>query len=57
MTAYSLQIFSNWTDKLSTEVKIGTKEVIRRDISVDGTTNEFLVLKDLFIKSWSEPSS
>jgi len=48
MTAYSLQIFSNWTDKLSTEVKIGTKEVIRRDISVDGTTNEFLILKDLF---------
>ena len=48
MTAYSLQIFSNWTDKLSTEVKIGTKEVIRRDVSVDGTTNEFLIIKDLF---------
>jgi len=48
MTAYSLQIFSNWTDKLSTEIKIGTKEVIRRDKSVDGTTNEFLIIKDLF---------
>jgi hypothetical protein len=48
MTAYSLQVFSNWTDKLSTEVKIGTKEVIRRDRSVDGTTNEFLIIKDLF---------
>ncbi|MCH8073879.1 MAG: TonB-dependent receptor, partial [Proteobacteria bacterium] len=43
MTAYSLQVFSNWTDKLSTEVKIGTKEVIRRDQSVDGSTNEFQV--------------
>jgi hypothetical protein len=43
MTAYSVQAFSNWTDRLSTEVKIGTKEVIRRDLSVDGSVNEFLV--------------
>jgi len=43
MTAYSMQFFSNWTDQLSTEVKIGTKEVVRRDKSVDSTTNEFLV--------------
>ncbi len=48
MTAYSVQLFSNWTDNLSTEIKIGTKEVIRRDVSVDGTTNEFLIIKDLF---------
>ena len=47
MTAFSFQLFSNWTDQLSTEVKIGTKEVIRRDVSVDGTTNEFLILKDV----------
>ena len=43
MTATSVQVFSNWTDQLSTEVKIGTKEVIRRDRSVDGSTNEFLI--------------
>ena len=48
MTAYSVQIFSNWTDRLSTEIKLGTKEVIRRDQSVDGSTNEFLIIKDLF---------
>ena len=43
MTATSVQVFSNWSDRLSTEVKIGTKEVIRRDRSVDGSVNEFLV--------------
>jgi len=44
MNAYSAQFFSNWTDRLSTEVKIGIKDVERRDVSVDGSTNEFLVL-------------
>ena len=44
MTATSAQLFSNWNDRLSTEVKIGTKEVIRRDVSVDGSTNEFLII-------------
>ena len=48
MTATSAQLFSNWNDRLSTEVKIGTKEVIRRDVSVDGTTNEFLILTPQF---------
>jgi outer membrane receptor protein involved in Fe transport len=43
MNAYSVQFFSNWTDRLSTEVKFGIKEVERRDRSVDGTTNEFIV--------------
>ena len=43
LTAYSVQLFSNWTDQLSTELKFGTKEVIRRDKSVDGSTNEFWV--------------
>jgi len=47
MNAYSLQVFSNWTDRLSTEVKVGIKDVERRDVSVDGTTNEFLILKDI----------
>ncbi len=43
MNAYSGQLFSNWTDRLSTEVKIGFKDVKRRDVSVDSSTNEFLV--------------
>ena len=46
LTAYSAQFFSNWTDRFTTEVKIGKKEVKRRDVSVDGSTNEFLILKD-----------
>jgi outer membrane receptor protein involved in Fe transport len=48
MKAYSVQLFSNWTDQLSTEVKIGSKDVERRDRSVDGTTNEFLILTPQF---------
>jgi outer membrane receptor for ferrienterochelin and colicin len=48
MTANSVQLFSNWSDRLSTELKIGTKEVIRRDRSVDGSTNEFLILTESF---------
>ena len=43
MNAYSVQVFSNWTDNLSTEFKFGVKDVERRDRSVDGTTNEFLI--------------
>ncbi len=43
MDAYSVQVFSNWTDRLYTEVKFGVKEVERRDRSVDATTNEFLI--------------
>jgi hypothetical protein len=43
MNAYSVLFFSNWTDRLSTEVKIANKDVERRDRSVDGTTNEFIV--------------
>ena len=46
LTAYSAQFFSNWTDRFTTEVKLGKKEVKRRDVSVDGSTNEFLILKD-----------
>ena len=43
MKAYSGQLISNWTDRLSTEVKIGFKEVERRDRSVDGSVNEFII--------------
>ena len=43
MTAYSVQLFSFWTDQFSTEFKFGIKDVERRDKSVDGSTNEFLI--------------
>jgi hypothetical protein len=43
LTAYSLQLFSQWTDQFSTEFKFGTKDVENRQISVDGTTPDFAV--------------
>jgi hypothetical protein len=43
LTAYSLQLFSQWTDQFSTEFKYGTKDVENRQISVDGTTPDFAV--------------
>ena len=43
MTAVSAQLFSFWTDNFSTEIKIANKDVVRRDKSVDGSTNEFRV--------------
>ncbi|MBT8090712.1 MAG: TonB-dependent receptor [Gammaproteobacteria bacterium] len=48
LTAISAQLFSNWTEQFSTEIKIGKKEVIRRDRSVDSSTNEFLILTPQF---------
>ena len=41
LTAFSGQWFANWTDEFSTEVKIGTKEVENRQVSVDTTTPDF----------------
>jgi hypothetical protein len=43
MTAYSAHLYSNWTDNFSTEVKIGTKDVKNRQVSVDGSVAEFQV--------------
>jgi hypothetical protein len=43
MTAISVHLFSNWTDNFSTELKLGFKEVERRDRSVDGSANEFSI--------------
>ena len=48
MNAYSAQLFSNWNDRFSTEIKFGVKDVKRRDVSVDGSTNEFLILTEGF---------
>ena len=43
LTTTSFHLFSNWTDNFSTELKLGTKEVIRRDISVDSNTPDFAI--------------
>jgi len=43
LTAYSLQLFSSWTNNFSTEIRLGSKEVRRRDISVDSTTPDFAI--------------
>jgi len=39
----SLQLFSNWTDNFSTEIKLGDKSVENRQVSVDNSTPEFIV--------------
>ena len=44
LDAYSLQLFSNWTDTLSTEIKIGSKEVKNRQVSIDSSTPDFSIL-------------
>ncbi len=44
LDAYSLQIFSDWTDNFSTELKYGSKDVKNRQVSVDSSTPDFLIL-------------
>ncbi len=44
LTSTSFHLFSNWTDNFSTELKLGTKEVIRRDISVDPSIPDFQII-------------
>jgi hypothetical protein len=41
LTAYSARLFSQWTDRFSTEFKFGIKDVENRQISVDTTTADF----------------
>ena len=43
LTAFSGQLFSSWNDRFTTELKIGTKEVENRQVSVDTTTPDFAV--------------
>lgn len=43
LTSFSAQLFSNWTENFSTEIKIGTKEVENRQVSVDTSVPEFIV--------------
>ena len=43
LTAYSGHLFSSWTSQLSTELRLGFKDVENRQISIDGTTPDFAV--------------
>jgi len=43
LTSVSAQVFSNWTDRLSTEIKIGSKDVENRQISVNTDTPDFAI--------------
>ncbi len=43
LTAFSAQLFSSWNDRFTTELKIGTKDVENRQVSVDTTTPDFAV--------------
>jgi hypothetical protein len=43
LTAYSARVFSQWSDRFSTEFKFGIKEVENRQISVDTTTPDFAI--------------
>ncbi|MDX1481187.1 MAG: TonB-dependent receptor [Woeseiaceae bacterium] len=44
LDAYSIQLFSDWSDSLSTELKIGTKQVKNRQVSIDSSTPDFAIL-------------
>ncbi len=46
LEAYSVHLFSNWTDNFSTEVKIGSKEVSNRQVSAldPGSTPAFEII-------------
>jgi len=43
LTAYSARLFSQWTDRFSTELKFGIKEVENRQISVDTVNPDFTI--------------
>ena len=43
LTAYSAQLFSSWSSRFSTEVKLGSKDVENRQISVDTNTPDFTI--------------
>ncbi|NIA28026.1 MAG: TonB-dependent receptor plug domain-containing protein, partial [Desulfobulbaceae bacterium] len=44
LDAFSFQLFSNWSDNLSTELKIGSKKVRNRQVSIDSSTPDFFIL-------------
>ena len=46
LEAYSLQVFSDWTNNFSTEFKYGSKDVENRQISVDSNHPDFAIITD-----------
>jgi hypothetical protein len=53
LTAFSAQLFSQWTNDFSTEIKIGTKDVENRQISVGATTDQFDSVPDFAVNTFS----
>ena len=43
LDSYSFQLFSDWTDNFSTELKVGYKDVENRQVSVDSSTPDFQI--------------
>ncbi|WP_374763730.1 TonB-dependent receptor [Yunchengibacter salinarum] len=43
MNSWSFQLFSDWTDNFSTEMKVGWKDVNNRQVSVQQDTPEFTI--------------
>ena len=41
LDSYSFQLFSDWTDNFSTEIKLGYKDVENRQVSIDSSTPDF----------------
>lgn len=44
LDAFSVQLFSSWTDQLSSEFKFGSKKVKNRQVSIDSSTPDFSIL-------------
>ena len=53
LTAYSAQLFSQWTNDFSTELRIGTKDVENRQISVGATTDQFDSVPDFAVNTFA----
>jgi len=43
LDSYSFQLFSDWTDNFSTEIKLGYKDVENRQVSIDSSTPDFQI--------------
>lgn len=43
LDSYGVQLFSDWTDNFSTELKIGYKDVKNRQVSIDSNTPDFAI--------------
>ncbi len=44
LDAFSVQVFSSWTNRLSSEFKYGSKKVENRQVSTDSSTPDFAII-------------